>query len=137
MRRTVIAKAVVIGAVLAFAGSAGTQTLKGSVSDKPLKEKWAPSKWGAKTRPAEQSHEKSRQRQVGSGHRQAEQGGNAWQVLSPGDSGSRALGWNMCIPGTPNAGPFGENAIMYHDEFVDNRNRSESAPSSMARVTSA
>ena len=34
-----------------------------------------------------------------------------------------ARGWQMTIPGTPTGGPFGKNALIYHDELVDNRNR--------------
>ena len=26
--------------------------------------------------------------------------------------------WNLVIPGTPTGGPFGKNALTYHDEFV-------------------
>lgn len=28
-------------------------------------------------------------------------------------------GWNMTIPGTPTGGPFGKNALVYHDELVN------------------
>ena len=27
-------------------------------------------------------------------------------------------GWSMTIPGTPTGGPFGKNALVYHDELV-------------------
>jgi hypothetical protein len=27
-------------------------------------------------------------------------------------------GWQMTIPGTPTGGPFGKNALVYHDELV-------------------
>ena len=26
--------------------------------------------------------------------------------------------WSMVLPGTPHAGPFGNNAMVYHDEYV-------------------
>lgn len=29
-----------------------------------------------------------------------------------------ARSWNLTIPGTPTGGPFGKNALVYHDEFV-------------------
>ena len=29
-----------------------------------------------------------------------------------------ARGWQMSIPGTPTGGPFGNNALIYHDELV-------------------
>ena len=35
---------------LVLAGPGDAQTLKGPVSDKPLTENWAPSKWGATDR---------------------------------------------------------------------------------------
>ena len=27
-------------------------------------------------------------------------------------------GWTLTIPGTPTGGPFGQNALVYHDELV-------------------
>jgi len=40
--------AIAFGAMLSLlAGTALAQSLKGPVSDKPLEEKWAPTKWGS------------------------------------------------------------------------------------------
>lgn len=50
MRPSIIRSAIVTVMLLAFAQPAMTQTLKGPVSDKPLTEGWAPSKWGANDR---------------------------------------------------------------------------------------
>ncbi|PYN15530.1 MAG: cyclase, partial [Candidatus Rokuibacteriota bacterium] len=50
---------VVAVSVLALAGLAVAQTLKGPVSDKPIDEKWAPSKWGATDRAGSANHTKN------------------------------------------------------------------------------
>ena len=48
------------GAVLvAFTGSALAQALPGPSDDKPLTEKWAPSKWGANDRAGSANHTKN------------------------------------------------------------------------------
>ena len=119
MRRTIIAKAVVIGAVLAFAGSAGTQTLKGPVSDKPLDEKWAPSKWGATDRAGSANHTNN-PANVARALALIKQN----KVITIGKYYHREApafgprGWQMSIPGTPTGGPFGKNGLIYHDELV-------------------
>jgi kynurenine formamidase len=119
MRRSVIAKAVVIAAVLAFAGPAGTQTLKGPVSDKPLDEKWAPSKWGATDRAGSANHT-SNTANVARALAIIKQN----KVITIGKYYHREApafgprGWQMSIPGTPTGGPFGKNALIYHDELV-------------------
>jgi kynurenine formamidase len=119
MRRPVIAKAVVIAVVLAFAGPAGTQTLKGPVSDKPLDEKWAPSKWGATDRAGSANHT-SNSANVARALAIIKQN----KVITIGKYYHREApafgprGWQMSIPGTPTGGPFGKNALIYHDELV-------------------
>ena len=50
MRHWIIRGAIVTLMLLTFAHPALAQTLKGPVSDKPLTENWAPSKWGANDR---------------------------------------------------------------------------------------
>ena len=52
MRHWTIRGAIVTLMLLTFAHPALAQTLKGPVSDKPLTENWAPSKWGRITGPA-------------------------------------------------------------------------------------
>ena len=29
--------------------------------------------------------------------------------------------WNMVIPGTPSGGPLGSNGLVFHDEYVSDR----------------
>lgn len=89
------------------------------VSDKPFQENWAPSKWGKDDSAGSSNHTRS-----------AENVKRALSVVKQFKSvtlgkyyhrdipavGTRK--WNMTLTGTPNAGPFGENAMVYHDEYV-------------------
>jgi hypothetical protein len=59
MRHSIIGRAVLTVLLLAFAALAVAQTLKGPVSDKPLDEKWAPSKWGTNDRASSANHTKN------------------------------------------------------------------------------
>ena len=47
---------VAAGALVAMAGTAAAQPMSGPVSDKPLTENWAPSKWGADDRAGSSNH---------------------------------------------------------------------------------
>ncbi len=62
MRHAFVGKMVALVLLLAMAALAGfavAQTLKGPVSDKPIDEKWAPSKWGATDRAGSANHTKN------------------------------------------------------------------------------
>jgi len=111
--------AVAVAAACLGAASAGAQTLKGPVSEKPYEENWAPSKWGADDKAGSSNHTKNsanikralatikQNKSITIGkyyHREA-------PAFGP-------RGWNMTIPGTPTGGPFGKNALTYHDELV-------------------
>ncbi|MGH7326640.1 MAG: cyclase family protein [Candidatus Rokuibacteriota bacterium] len=111
---------IIAGVVLAvFAGDAMAQTLKGPVDDKPLRENWAPSKWGATDRAGSANHTKNpaniRRALATIKQNKAITIGKAYHRDAPA-FGPR--GWTMVIPGTPTGGPFGKNALVYHDEFV-------------------
>src|SRR5215468_9168876 len=122
MRHSTIGKAVVAGLVLAFAGVgvvAVAQTLKGPVSDKPFDEKWAPTKWGANDRAGSANHTKNSaniQRALATiKQNKSITIGKYYHREAPAFG---ARGWQMSIPGTPTGGPFGKNALIYHDELV-------------------
>ena len=84
MRDSIIRGAIVTVMLLAFAHPALAQALKGPVSDKPLTEKWAPSKWGANDRAGSANHTKTpRTSSEGAGHGQAEQVAHDGEVLPP------------------------------------------------------
>ena len=120
MRSSIIRTGVLAAVILAVAAvPAVTQTLKGPSSDKPLTENWAPSKWGANDR-AGSANYTSNPANVAKALATIKQN----KVLTIGKFYHREApafgprGWQMAIPGTPTGGPFGNNALIYHDELV-------------------
>ena len=120
MRHWIIRGAIVTLMLLTFAPPALAQTLKGPVSDKPLTENWLPSKWGADDRAGSANHTKNSAnikralatvKQYKVHHRSA-------STTTAKRRRSAPRGWQMSIPGTPTGGPFGKNALIYHDELV-------------------
>ena len=88
------------------------------VSDKPFTEKWAPTEYGASDKAG--SVNRTTPAMVLKALRLVKQGkvatlGKLYHSSIP-VFGARS--WNMVIPGTPTGGPFGKNALVYHDEFV-------------------
>ena len=111
---------IISGMVLAlFAGSAMAQALPGPVSDKPLQENWAPSKWGADDKAGSSNHTKN-----AANIKRALATVRQFKAITIGKYYHREApafgprGWQMTIPGTPTGGPFGNNALVYHDELV-------------------
>lgn len=113
---TVIATAV---AALCFAASASAQVLKGPVNDAPITQKWFPTKWGADDKAGSANHVKN-----SANIKRALATVKQFKALTVGKYYHReipafgARGWQMVIPGTPTGGPFGENALIYHDELL-------------------
>jgi len=111
---TIIAGAV---AALCFAGTASAQIMKGPVDDAALS--WGPSQWGAADMAGSANHTKNSaniKRALGTIKQfKAITIGKYYHREAPA-FGPR--GWNMWIPGTPTGGPFGKNALVYHDELV-------------------
>ena len=113
---TVIAAAV---GALCFAASASAQTLKGPVDDSPITENWFPTKWGAEDRAGSSNHTKNP-----ANVKRALATIKQFKAITIGKYYHReapafgARGWNLSIPGTPTGGPFGKNALIYHDELV-------------------
>jgi kynurenine formamidase len=120
MKVTAIAAAVSLcfGAGTALAGH--TDPLDGPVNDAPITQKWAPSKyWGANDRAGSANHFNN-----SANIKRALSFVRQYKAISIGKyyhSEAPAFGpriWNMVIPGTPTGGPFGKNALIYHDELV-------------------
>lgn len=117
MKPSIIASAV--AALCVGPGAAMAQALPGPVSDKPLQEKWAPSKWGADDRAGSSNHTKN-----AANVKRAFATIKQFRVMTIGKYYHREApafgprGWQMTIPGTPTGGPFGKNALVYHDELV-------------------
>ena len=119
MKLSVIATAVAglcLGASTAMAGN----PLAGPVNNAPITEKWAPSKfWGAGDRAGSSNHTKN-----SANIKRALKTVKQYKALTIGkyyDYQIPRFGpriWSMVIPGTPTGGPFGENALVYHDEML-------------------
>jgi len=111
--------AVAVAAVCLGVGSAAAQTLKGPVNDKPLTENWAPSKWGKDDSAGSANHTKNPDN-----IKRALSFVKQYKSITIGKFYHREApafgprGWQMTIPGTPTGGPFGKNALTYHDELV-------------------
>jgi kynurenine formamidase len=87
-------------------------------NDQPLQEGWAPAEWGADDRVG--SVNRTTPEMVLSASRLIKRGkvatlGKIYQQDMPA-FGSR--GWRLTIPGLPTGGPYGEQAIVYNDEYV-------------------
>jgi kynurenine formamidase len=109
---------IIAGAIAALATTgAFAQTLKGPTDDSALR--WAPSKWGANDRAGSSNHTKN-----SANIRKALGTIKQYKALTVGKYYHReapAFGprsWNLSIPGTPTGGPFGKNALVYHDEML-------------------
>lgn len=111
---------IIAGAVLAaFAGAALAQTLKGPVDDSPITENWFPTKWGADDKAGSANHTKNpaniKRALATIKQNKSLTVGKYYHREAPA-FGARS--WNLTIPGTPTGGPFGKNALIYHDEFL-------------------
>jgi kynurenine formamidase len=115
MKRAILAGAI----VAAVGGPAFAQVLPGPVSDKPLTEKWAPSKWGANDRAGAANHTRNP-----ANIKRALDTVKQFKAVTVGKYYHREIPtfgprmWAMVLPGTPQGGPSGKNALVYHDEYV-------------------
>jgi kynurenine formamidase len=106
-------------ALAGFAGLVVAQALKGPVNDAPFTEKWWPSKWGADDKAGSANHTKD-----SANIRRALATVKQYKSVTIGKYYHREApafgprGWQLTIPGTPTGGPFGKNALIYHDELV-------------------
>jgi hypothetical protein len=115
MRSSILASSILI----VFGGAASAQFLPGPSADKPYSENWAPSKWGKDDRAGSANHSKNSdnvKRALGTVKQ--------FKSITVGKYYHREIPtfgprlWNMVLPGTPQGGPFGKNALVYHDEYV-------------------
>jgi kynurenine formamidase len=119
MKRFIVGRVMMAAVLLVCVGSSGAQQVPGPTSDKPFDEKWAPSKWGATDRAGSANHTNN-PAMVARALATIKQNkamtiGKYYHREAPA-FGPR--GWQMSIPGTPTGGPFGKNALIYHDELV-------------------
>jgi len=109
---------IISGVVLAlFAGSAMAQTLKGPLDDAALS--WPTPEWGPDDKAGSANHTKN-----SANIKRALATIKQFKSITIGKYYHREApafgprGWQMTIPGTPTGGPFGKNALVYHDELV-------------------
>ena len=88
------------------------------VNDRPLTEKWFPSEYGADDKAG--SVNRVTPDKVMKAMKLVKTGKSATlgKPYSKDIPGFGVRGWQMSIPGTPTGGPFGKNALIYHDELV-------------------
>jgi kynurenine formamidase len=104
--------------LLAVFGLAIAPAANAQVSDKPLEENWAPTEWGPDDRAG--SVNRTTPEMVLKAIELVKQG----KVATLGKLYASDVpffgprGWHMTIPGTPTGGPFGSNALVYHDELI-------------------
>ncbi len=108
--------AVALLAVL-FSGVVHAQAMNGPTDDSALS--WDPPKWGRGDRAGSANHTKN-PANIAKALATIKKNksiaiGKYYHSEAPG-FGPRK--WNMWIPGTPTGGPFGKNALIYHDELV-------------------
>jgi len=89
-----------------------------AINDEPLKDKWAPTEWGANDKVGAANRRTAAT--VLKATKLVKKGkvatlGKVYQQDAPG-FGSR--GWRMTIPGLPTGGPFGKQELVYNDEYV-------------------
>src|SRR2546429_2939373 len=120
MTKRSVLVAVTLVAVLGLVGVSimNAQQPAPPVSDKPLIEKWAPTEWGPEDKAG--AVNRTTPALVLKSMRLVKQGkvatlGKLYHSSIPA-FGARS--WTMSIPGTPTGGPFGKNALVYHDELV-------------------
>ncbi len=102
--------------VLVFSAMFGLPAV--AVNDAPLNEGWAPSEWGPDDKAG--AVNRTTPALVLKAVKLVKRGkvatlGKVYQQDAPTFS---SRGWRMTIPGLPTGGPFGEQALVYNDEFL-------------------
>ncbi|HEX4986431.1 MAG TPA: cyclase family protein [Burkholderiales bacterium] len=114
MKLTAIAAAA---AAMCLATAAHAQRVPGPIDDSALS--WDTPQWGKDDRAGSANHTKN-----SANIKRALATIKQYKAITIGKYYHReapAFGprsWNMSIPGTPTGGPFGKNALVYHDELV-------------------
>ena len=109
----IVALALIAGLCLT-----GVTVANAQMSDKPLIEKWAPTEYGPDDKAG--AVNRTTPAMVLKALKVVKQGKQATlgklYVHDMINFGART--WKLTIPGTPTGGPFGKNALVYHDELV-------------------
>jgi kynurenine formamidase len=121
MKKSVVmlaAAGVLGGAVLLGGRGLDAQGTPDPMSDKPFQENWAPTEFGKddKVGAPNRTTPAIVKKAVGL----VKQGKTATlgKLYASDIPAFGPRSWVMSIPGTPTGGPFGKNALVYHDEYV-------------------
>jgi kynurenine formamidase len=89
-----------------------------AVNDQPLTEGWAPSEWGADDKAG--SVNRTTPAMVVKAAKLVKRGKVATlgKVYQGGIPAFGTRGWRMTIPGLPTGGPFGDQKLVYNDEYL-------------------
>jgi kynurenine formamidase len=104
-----------LSAALALGAASATAQ---QVSDKPLQEQWAPSKWGKDDSAGSANHTRNP-----ANVQRALSVVKQFKTVTIGKYYHREMplaagrSW-LTLTGTPNGGPFGDNAFVFHDEML-------------------
>ncbi len=111
-------RSVLFACASLFLCTAGTMAVAQDVNDEPLTQNWAPSEWGADDKAG--AVNRTTPELVLKAVKLVKQGKVATLgKIYAGDApafGSR--GWRMTIPGLPTGGPFGNQKLVYNDEYL-------------------
>ena len=132
-----LAKISLLGGMALAMGYTAAFADEPPMSDKPFAEKWWPTEWGADDKAG--AINRVTPDKVMKALKLVKQGKSATlgKTYSKDIPGFGVRGWQMTIPGTPTGGPFGKNALIYHDELVTTEIGQIYPPSLMAPATSA
>jgi kynurenine formamidase len=106
------------GAWAAVILTATTAVAQEPVNDRPLRERWAPSEFGAGDRAGAVA--RITPERVLAALQLVKKGRHATlgKLYASDVPAFGARSFTLVIPGTPTGGPAGDNAMVYHDEFV-------------------
>ena len=109
---------VAVAGTISLLWGTASLTQQEAVSDKPWAERWAPSEFGPEDKAG--AVNRTTPALVLKAVKLVKQGRSATlgKLYASDIPAFGARSWRLSIPGTPTGGPFGRNAMVYHDDFV-------------------
>jgi kynurenine formamidase len=98
--------------------SIGTTTFAQEVNDEPLKDKWAPTEWGADDKAGAVNRTTPEMVLKAVGLVKKGKVATLGKIYAGDAPAFGSRGWRMTIPGLPTGGPFGPQKLVYNDECL-------------------
>jgi len=98
--------------------SIGTTTWAQEVNDEPLKDKWAPTEWGADDKAGAVNRTTPEIVLKAVGLVKKGKVATLGKIYAGDAPAFGSRGWRMTIPGLPTGGPFGGQKLVYNDEYL-------------------